>query len=201
MYKIAIFHDENLVFTGEFDQMNLKKGVIDYSCKKYKTKIDLTNNKFIDKQYIQYLDYNFYGKPDEVKVVLKWKKNTCGPNSFQWIFLPKIKSISGYFKVSKIENSNVLPEEYMNTRYIYSGRCKNFMREGFGTYYDDTVTIEALWEKNYLNGYFMVKAKNKILCSGRLIERKVDGEDFIFDRNIVDNINGSLRFYEENGKL
>lgn len=81
--------------------------------------------------------------------------------------------------------------------------CKDFRRNGFGIYYDETVTIEALWEDNYLNGFFMVKAKNKILCSGRLTEKKNDQnyDDFIFDRNIVDNINGSLRFYEENGKL
>ena len=121
---------------------------------------------------------------------------------FEWIFLPKITKIAGFFKVSRYE-PQLVPEDYMNTRYIYSGRVKNFMRDGFGTYYDDTVTIEAIWERNYLNGYFMVKAKNKILCSGRLTEKKsiVGEEDFIFDRNIVDNINGSLRFYEENGKL
>lgn len=184
------------------NKMELRNGVIDYNCKKYKTKIDLNLNKFVGKQYIQYASYNYYGTPDNVKVTLKWKKRylSDNKNSFEWIFLPKITTICGYFKVSRIEEKSN-PEDYMNTKYIYSGRIKNFMRDGFGTYYDDTVTIEALWEKNYLNGYFMVKAKNKILCSGRLTERRVDGEDFIFDRNIVDNINGSLRFYEENGKL
>lgn len=107
-----------MVFFGELNskKMTLSNGVIDYVCKKYKTKIDISNNKFIGKQYIHYSDYIFYGKPECIEVIIKWKKNFYSSgNMFEWLFLPKIKIIAGFFKVSRYEAS-LVPEDYMNTR-------------------------------------------------------------------------------------
>lgn len=93
-----------MVFSGELNGNELTNGVVDYKDENYSTKIDLCNKKIVGKQYIQYNEYNYYGKPENIKVLLQWKRklNENG-NILNWLFLPKIVSIEGYFKVSRIE--------------------------------------------------------------------------------------------------
>lgn len=203
-HDIYVLHDSNLVFRGIYDNGKLKDGLLDYD-EDFKVNIDLKKNKFIGDQYIAYNGYNYFGNQKKVIVDLEYKKysweNKEVEKVVEILFLPKIRLLDGYFKVSKIIES-YKHLTYMNANFEYIGNIRNFMRYGYGILYKDNQQIEAEWEDNMITGFTKVKLKNTQVMIGRMNKYPISSAIPIDYRKIVENCHGIPKNYnEENGKL